>query len=112
MRACMLPRPSSINSGFSCCMANITVKTILLKAAESRANRPLVQCFIIFITSLKKPSLNSGNYVVSCLTCSSVQLHKVCNISGSKPAKFSPICFIIVEKSKSTSGSRAFMLAC
>ena len=112
MRACMLPRPSSINSGFSCCIAKITVKTILLKAAESRAKSPLVQCFIIFITSLKKPSLNSGNCVVSCLTYSRVQLHKVCKISGSKPAKFSPICFIMVEKSKSTSGSRAFILAC
>ena len=112
MRACMLPRPSSINSGFSCCMAKITVKTMLLKAAESRAKSPLVQCLMIFITSLKNPSLNSGNYVVSCFTCSRVQLHKVCKISGSKPARFSPMCFIMVEKSKSTSGSRAFILAC
>jgi len=49
-----------MSSDFSCYMAKITISITLWKVCWSKLNNPYVQCLIMFITRLKKPSRKSG----------------------------------------------------
>lgn len=54
--ACIDYRPRSMSSGFSCCMAKITMRMMFWKVSWGKLNIPCVQCLIMFMTRVKKPS--------------------------------------------------------
>ena len=102
--ACMLSFPSSIRSGVSCAIANNTVFIMYWKVSEVWLKSPDEQCFMMFMTSLKTPSLNSGCTVVSCYIICSVGSQRLTITVGRKSAIMSPVCLISTENSSSTSG--------